>query len=197
MPYTPEQIDALIRQAQAKYNLGNWFRAQLHAESGLDPNAINQRSGAAGIGQFMPATARGMGIDPMNPQQAIEAAALYNRQNLNRFGGDVPTALAAYNWGPGNVSKHGVAAAPAETQRYIAKIIGGGSNMKAMQSNGEGNMPVPPVPPAGDAPPPVSPGQEPVPGQVLPPPDLPPVPGAEGTSLADILTKVGNRARML
>lgn len=195
MPYTPDQIEAWIKAAQTKYNLGDWFRAQLHAESGLDPTRVNPTSGAAGIAQFMPGTARGLGIDPMNPEKAIEAAALYNRQNLNRFGGDVPTALAAYNWGPGNVSKHGIAQAPPETQRYIAKIIGGTSgNMKAMQNSAE-NIPTPPVPPAGGAP--VSPGQEPVPGQALPPPDLPPVPGAEGTSLADILTKVGKRAQIL
>jgi soluble lytic murein transglycosylase-like protein len=114
-------IPTWISQAAQKYNLDPAkLTAQLAYESGLDPSKVNPKSGAAGIAQFMPGTARGFGIDPMNPQQAIFAAAAYMRQNLNRFNNDYPTALAAYNWGPGNVAKYGLQAAPPETQRYVA-----------------------------------------------------------------------------
>src|SRR4051812_14784314 len=110
-------IPAWISQAAQKYNLDPVkLTAQLAYESGLDPTKINRKSGAAGIAQLMPGTARGLGVDPMNPQQSIFAAASYMRANLNRFNNDYPTALAAYNWGPGNVAKYGRQAAPPETQ---------------------------------------------------------------------------------
>lgn len=138
-------IEGLIQQAAAKYNLDpDLFRRQLVAESNLNPSIVNPTSGAAGVAQFMPATARGLGIDPLNPTQAVPAAAQYMRQNLNSFGGDYAKALAAYNWGPGNVANKGMDAAPLETRNYIAKILGPGQAIPI--------PPVPPVPPAAPAP---------------------------------------------
>lgn len=81
--------------------------------------------------QFMPSTAQGLGIDPMNPQQAAEGAGKYLNQLLGQFGGDQAKAVAAYNWGPGNLQKdisaHGsnwMYYLPAETRQYIAKVLG-------------------------------------------------------------------------
>lgn len=123
---TPD-IDAMIQATAQRYNLDpQKFRRQLQVESGLNPGKVNPVSGAAGIAQFMPATAQGLGINPMDPSQAIPAAGQYMRQNLNKFG-DYDTALAAYNWGPGNVATKGMANIPPETQAYIAKINGGGT----------------------------------------------------------------------
>ena len=185
-------IEGLIRAAAERYNLDHGiFRRQLVAESGLDPNIVNRRSGAAGIGQFMPATAQGLGIDPLDPNQAIPAAAQYMRQNLNRFGGDYTHALAAYNWGPGNVAKHGVANMPAETQNYVGKILGGNDQP----------IPVPPIPPS--TPPaqgPLTAGPDTA-GPPLPlapptpeaPPGLPNVPA----TLADAFTMAAKRAQGL
>jgi hypothetical protein len=185
-------IDSMIRGAAEKYGLDHdIFRRQLVAESGLNPNARNP-SGAAGIAQFMPGTARGLGIDPMDPSQAIPAAALYLRQNLNKFGGDYTHALAAYNWGPGNVSRNGVGNLPSETRNYIAKIMGG--------SGGGPPAPTGPLPSAGpDAPAgplmaAAAPAGPPLP--LPPPPQDPATPGAP-TSLADAFTQAARRGQGL
>ena len=174
-------IDALIQQAADQYNLDpGIFRAQLTKESNLNPNAVNTRSGAAGIAQFMPGTAAGFGIDPMDPTQAIPAAAAYMRQNLNKFGGDYAHALAAYNWGPGNVANHGLAAAPPETQNYVATILGGNNPP----------IPVPPMPPPGGPAPAPAPAPAPDPtapgGAILP---------TMGDTLADAFMRAAKQAR--
>jgi hypothetical protein len=175
--------DDLIRQSAHRYNLDpDVFRRLLIRESGLNPNAINHKSGAAGIAQFMPATAQGLGIDPMNPAQAIPASAQYLRQNLNHFG-DYDHALAAYNWGPGNLARHGLENAPPETRNYIAAIKNGGGPLSA-DGGGGGPLPVPPIPPPGGAPP-------------LPAADgsMVPVEDTQGASLADAIAMTAKRAQ--
>ncbi len=89
-------------------------------ESGFDPAAVS-RAGARGLMQFMPATARGMGIDPMDPAQAVDGAARYLSTQLNRFG-SLDLALAAYNAGPGAVQRAGGVPPYAETQAYVRKV---------------------------------------------------------------------------
>ena len=116
-----------IAQAEGRYNLPkNLLARQLHQESSYKPAIISGKqkspAGAVGIAQFMPATAKEFGIDPTNPWQSIDAAGKYMRQLYNRFC-TWPLALAAYNWGLGNVSKKGVDKAPAETKNYFTKIL--------------------------------------------------------------------------
>lgn len=123
------QYDWMIDQAATQYGLDpGLLKSQLNAESSMDPNAVNPRTGAAGIAQFMPATAAEMNVDPMDPAQAIPAAAAYMRKNLDANNGDYPSALAAYNWGPGNLKRHGLENAPPETKAYIDKVMGGAQN---------------------------------------------------------------------
>lgn len=81
--------------------------------------------------QFMPKTAQGYGIDPFDPEQAVDAAGRMISQSLKTYNGDVAKTLAAYNWGSGNLSKaikkygdNWLAHAPAETKNYIKKIMG-------------------------------------------------------------------------
>lgn len=83
---------------------------------------VRSKAGAMGIAQFMPATAAEMGIDPLDPEQAIPAAARYLRRLYARFG-NWTEALAAYNWGQGNVARRGIAAAPRETRTYWTQIL--------------------------------------------------------------------------
>jgi peptidoglycan DL-endopeptidase CwlO len=90
-------------------------------ESDFDPAATNP-SGAAGIMQFEPATAAQFGVDPLNPASAIPGAAQYLSQLHNQFG-SWTLALAAYDAGPGNVTKYGGVPPFAETQNYVAKIL--------------------------------------------------------------------------
>nr|WP_280953988.1 lytic transglycosylase domain-containing protein [Methylobacterium sp. 17Sr1-1] len=99
-------------------------------ESGnFDPRVVSGRkrssAGAIGIMQFMPKTAAEYGIDPINPEQSIDAAALYLRRSLDRRKGNEALALADYNAGPGRVNSVGgdISRLPAETQNYIAKIL--------------------------------------------------------------------------
>lgn len=117
-----------ISQAEAKYGLPEGLLARtLYEESRFRPEIIDgtvrSSAGAIGIAQFMPATAREAGIDPADPHQAIPAAARYLRGLFDRFG-SWAEALAAYNWGQGNVQRKGLDAAPAETKRYTSAILG-------------------------------------------------------------------------
>lgn len=96
--------------------------ALLKAESDFDPTAVSP-AGAQGIAQFMPATARGMGLtDPFDPDQAIPAAARLLAGHIRSFG-SVPLALAAYNAGPGAVARYAGVPPYAETQAYVVKVM--------------------------------------------------------------------------
>lgn len=83
---------------------------------------VRSPAGALGIAQFMPATAREMGIDPLNPAQAIDGAGRYLAR-LYRMFGNWSEALAAYNWGMGNVQRKGLGLAPRETRNYYTQIL--------------------------------------------------------------------------
>ncbi|MRT52181.1 lytic transglycosylase domain-containing protein, partial [Xylella fastidiosa subsp. multiplex] len=78
----------------------------IRQESGGRQNAISP-VGAIGRAQLRPATARGMGIDPHDPAQNLLGGARYLANALKRYGGNVETALASYNAGPGAVQKYG------------------------------------------------------------------------------------------
>jgi soluble lytic murein transglycosylase-like protein len=123
----PKQYASLIGKAAVDNDLpSELLAAQLKQESGFNPNAVSP-AGATGISQFMPGTAREMGVsNPLDPAQAIPAGARYLRQNIDRFGGSVPLGLAAYNAGPGRVAQAGgdISRLPAETQGYVANITG-------------------------------------------------------------------------
>ena len=96
--------------------------ALLRSESGFDPRAVSP-AGAQGIAQFMPATARGLGLrDPFDPAQAIPAAARLLAGHVRGFG-SVALALAAYNAGPGAVRRYGGIPPYPETQAYVARVL--------------------------------------------------------------------------
>lgn len=113
--------EAAFTAAEAKYGLpGGLLKAVAKQESGFNANA-RSGAGATGLMQFMPATAKSLGIDPSDPYASIDAAGRYLGQNLAKFG-SVSLALAAYNAGPGNVSKYGGIPPFTETQNYVKKI---------------------------------------------------------------------------
>lgn len=94
-------------------------------ESNFAPAARNPSSGASGIMQFMPATARGLGVDPMSPSSAIPGAARLFADYKKQFGGSTELGLAAYNAGPVRVKKAGNAVPQIkETQDYVRTITG-------------------------------------------------------------------------
>jgi transglycosylase-like protein with SLT domain len=110
-------------------------------ESGMNQNAASSK-GAIGVMQLMPATAAQLGVDPYDTAQNIHGGVMYLRQLLAQFG-DPMAALAAYNWGPGNVQQAmqqyptdfsftpqgsstipaWLASAPYETRNYVQKIL--------------------------------------------------------------------------
>lgn len=111
----------LFRAAGAKYGVpAQLLAAVARAESNFRTDARSP-AGALGLMQFMPATAAGMGVNPMDPASAIDGAARYLQANYNRFG-SWDLALAAYNAGPGAVSKYGGIPPFTETQGYVRRV---------------------------------------------------------------------------
>jgi soluble lytic murein transglycosylase-like protein len=98
------------------------LKGLIRQESNFNPTA-GSPAGARGLAQLMPATAASLGVtDVTDPAQSIEGGAKYLKQQLDRFGGDVTKALAAYNAGPGAVAKFGGVPPYAETQQYVQKV---------------------------------------------------------------------------
>jgi len=116
---------AEISAAAARHGIDpNLLTGLIRAESNFDPNA-GSPAGAQGLAQLMPATAAGLGVtNPLDPVQSIEGGARYLRQQLDRFGGDVTKALAAYNAGPGAVERFGGVPPYEETQNYVRRVLG-------------------------------------------------------------------------
>lgn len=112
----------LFTQAGTRHGIDpNLLAAVAKVESGGNPNAVSS-AGASGLMQFMPGTARAMGIDPLDPAQAIDGAARLLTQLRGRLG-SVELALAGYNAGEGAVRRHGGVPPYQETQRYVQKVM--------------------------------------------------------------------------
>ena len=113
---------ALFASAGARHGVSPaLLSAVARAESGFNASARSS-AGAQGLMQLMPATARGLGVDPWKPAEAVDGAARLLKSHLQRFGA-TELALAAYNAGPGAVVKHGGVPPYKETQAYVAKIM--------------------------------------------------------------------------
>ncbi|HGF0146271.1 TPA: transglycosylase SLT domain-containing protein [Klebsiella variicola] len=120
--------------------------AVISKESSGNADAISKK-GAIGLVQVMPNTARGMGYDPeelkRNPALQIEAGARYLKQMLDAHGGNVADALAAYNWGPGNMQKlmrGEKTQIPAETANYVTDPRFAQWTQPAAQPGSEGEL---------------------------------------------------------
>jgi cell wall-associated NlpC family hydrolase len=90
-------------------------------ESGFNASAVSP-AGAQGLMQFMPATARGLGVDPLDPASAVDGAARYLADLTEQFG-STELGLAAYNAGPGTVRRYGGIPPYAETQNYVRSVM--------------------------------------------------------------------------
>lgn len=144
----PEFYKALAVKAAEKYGIPpDLYLRQINAESRWKPNAVSH-AGAQGLAQIMPGTAEYLGVsDPFDPVQSLEGGARYLKEQYDRFG-RWDHALAAYNAGPGNVSKYNGIPPFKETRNYVAKILDGPRQdiPDAARYSGQGNRSFPGVP---------------------------------------------------
>ncbi len=118
------EIEELATRAASQYGIPlNTFLRLIQQESNFNPDAISPK-GAIGLTQLLPSTAQDLGVDPNNIEQNIFGGAQYLRQMMDRYPGNMPFALAAYNAGMGNVDKYGGIPPFKETQNYVRNILG-------------------------------------------------------------------------
>jgi soluble lytic murein transglycosylase-like protein len=122
MAIAPEILAALDTAARESGIDPALLRGLAYVESRFDPAAVSP-VGAQGLLQLMPATSRELGVtQPFNPLDNARGGAKYIKQLLARYYGDVPTALAAYNWGIGNV-RQATTGWPASVQTYVSRVL--------------------------------------------------------------------------
>ncbi len=116
----PDRYAALFDRAGARHGIDPDLLAAIgHCESGYNPRATSP-AGAQGLMQFMPATATAYGVDPWDPDSAIDGAARYLADSTRQLDTTDPALLAAsYNAGPGAVARHNGVPPYAETRRYV------------------------------------------------------------------------------
>ena len=129
------QIDELIKEYSQKYGLDSDFvKAVVKQESGFNEKATS-KCGAMGLMQLMPGTAKALNVnDPYNARDNIEGGVKYLKGLMDRFGGNMKLALAAYNAGPNAVKKYNGIPPYNETQNYVKNIM---SMYQRIQSGGE------------------------------------------------------------
>jgi hypothetical protein len=116
----PKAFEGLIKNAATRHQVPEELvKAVIKVESNFNPQATSHM-GAMGLMQLMPGTARDLGVQrPYDPGENINGGTKYLRELLDRYEGNVPKAVAAYNCGPGNVEKGRL---PQETRSYLKLV---------------------------------------------------------------------------
>ncbi|MBW2123451.1 MAG: lytic transglycosylase domain-containing protein, partial [Deltaproteobacteria bacterium] len=119
----PGDFDPLIEEASRRFGVARpLIKAVIKAESDFNPQARSP-SGATGLMQLLPSTAKDLGVtDLYDPRQNVMGGTRYLAMLLNRYRGDIESALAAYNWGPGNLERSR-GRIPAETKQYVHRVM--------------------------------------------------------------------------
>lgn len=153
-------IITLLNEAADRHGVDRRFvHAIAHIESrhrqvDAQGRVLRSRAGALGVMQLMPDTARGLNVNPLNLEDNIEGGVKYFRQRLELAGGDVPTAIAMYYAGIGNVRDRGAIGWPG-VQRYIQNFQALIQSPQIVGYAGRGMEVVltpPPAPPVGMTP---------------------------------------------
>ncbi|MBA5866313.1 MAG: transglycosylase SLT domain-containing protein [Nitrospira sp. CR1.3] len=118
------ELEPLIRRHSSQHQLHPaLIRAVIKAESNFDPRAVS-RAGAIGLMQLMPQTAVRMDVrDLYDPEDNVAGGTKYLRQLLDRFHGNLPLALAAYNAGENVVERYQALPPIDETRQYVRKVL--------------------------------------------------------------------------
>lgn len=118
-----DQIEQMIDRVAEKVKLApELIRAVVAVESSYNPTAVSH-AGAQGLMQLMPTTAADLGVkDSFDPLENLTGGGRYLSRLLSKYDGDLDRALAAYNWGQGNVDRHGLEKMPTETRNYLVKV---------------------------------------------------------------------------
>src|SRR3984957_666718 len=120
---TDGKLDRIVRDAAARHNVDPALvKAVITTESGWNSQAVS-RKGAVGLMQLIPGTAQRFGVNnSFDPAQNVEGGTTYLKALLDRYNGDLPMTLAAYNAGEHAVDQHGGVPAYRETQQYVRKV---------------------------------------------------------------------------
>ena len=118
------ELEPVIRRHSSQHQLHPaLIRAVIKAESNFDPRAVS-RAGAIGLMQLMPQTAVRMDVrDLYDPEDNVAGGTKYLRQLLDRFHGNLPLALAAYNAGENIVERYQALPPIDETRQYVRKVL--------------------------------------------------------------------------
>ena len=120
---TPEVVSQKVTATATRHGVDpKLAQAIAIAESGLNQDDISE-AGAIGVMQLMPATAVSLGVDPYDEDENIEGGVRFLSQMLERFNGNIPLAVAAYNAGPGAVEQYGGIPPYGETQAYVQRVM--------------------------------------------------------------------------
>jgi len=114
--------ETIIQQARL-YNIDHaLIRAVIHAESHFDPQAIS-KTGARGLMQLMPETAKELGLkNSLDAQQNIKAGSKHLARLIRKYGGNITLVSAAYNAGEGAVKKYNGVPPYPETKVYVERV---------------------------------------------------------------------------
>jgi soluble lytic murein transglycosylase-like protein len=116
-------LEAVVEQTAKRHDVdANLVKAMIKTESNGNSRAVSSK-GALGLMQLMPFTAHDLGVtNVFDPVENVEGGVRYLKSLLTQFGGDLSLSLAAYNAGPGAVTRHGGVPPYRETQDYVRKI---------------------------------------------------------------------------